>query len=372
MTDLHPAPPPAAPPPHASLPPRTAITPGTIVTTVAILVVLAAAWFWSDLLLMAFGAILIAIALRAGARGLNRLLGLNVKLGVLVVLLGVVGAVALLVRLAGPAVAEQFRELISALPQSWDAVQDWLQSLPMADTVIEQIQDGEEATTMGENAAQLAERLPGVFSMVLGGLNSVLGSLSSVFVLLILSLYVAMEADLYRAGAIRLVPLRRRARAAQIMDELGSNLGRWMAGQAVDMLVVALLAGIGLWLLDVPLAFILAVIAVGIGRVGGAHHFAVLGDGVLAFQDLHDDRLGGHELDQLAIEGTVLVDLVELAGLGGRQVDALGRDDAQAGILELGGDLAGQVAAGRVGLDDGKGAFDRHDGHLVCWRENPR
>lgn len=261
MTDLHPAPTPAAPPPHAALPPRTAITPGTIVTTVAILVVLAAAWFWSDLLLMAFGAILIAIALRAGARGLNRLLGLNVKAGVLIVLLGVVGAVALLVRLAGPAVAEQFRELLSALPQSWDAVQDWLQSLPMADTVIEQIQDGEEASTMGENAAQLAERLPGVFSMVLGGLNSVLGSLSSVFVLLILSLYVAMEADLYRAGAIRLVPLRRRARAAQILDELGTNLGRWMAGQAVDMLVVALLAGIGLWLLDVPLAFILAVIA---------------------------------------------------------------------------------------------------------------
>ena len=28
----------------------------------------------------------------------------------------------------------------------------------------------------------------------------------------------------------------------------------------------------------------------GIGGIGGAHHFAVLGDGVLAFQHLHDDR----------------------------------------------------------------------------------
>ena len=38
----------------------------------------------------------------------------------------------------------------------------------------------------------------------------------------------------------------------------------------------------------------------GIGRIGGAHHFAVLGDGVLAFQHLHHHRAGGHELDQAA------------------------------------------------------------------------
>lgn len=251
MTQLSPAPAPAPPTPRRSL------TTGTIVATLALAVLLAAAWVWSNLLLMSFGAILIAIALRAGARGLNRLMGLNVKLGVLVVLLGVVGVLALLVRLAGPSVGDQLRQLADALPGSWQAVQDWAASLPGADTLI---QRGEEAA--GEdNALQLAQRLPDVFGMVMGGLNSVLGSLSSAFLLLILSLYVAMEADLYRAGALRLVPLPRRARAAQILDELAEQLGRWMAGQALDMAIVAVLAGVGLYLLDVPLAFILAVIA---------------------------------------------------------------------------------------------------------------
>ena len=42
-------------------------------------------------------------------------------------------------------------------------------------------------------------------------------------------------------------------------------------------------------------------------------------------------------------------------------MDALGRDNPQASILELGNDLAGQVAAGRVGLDDRQGAFGGHD-----------
>ncbi len=88
MTQLSPAPAPA--PPTA----RRSLTTGTIVATLALAVLLAAAWFWSNLLLMSFAAILIAIALRAGARGLNRLLGLNVKLGVLVVLLGVMAVLA--------------------------------------------------------------------------------------------------------------------------------------------------------------------------------------------------------------------------------------------------------------------------------------
>ena len=33
--------------------------------------------------------------------------------------------------------------------------------------------------------------------------------------------------------------------------------------------------------------------------VGGAHQLAVLGDGVLAFQNLNDDRTGSHEGNQI-------------------------------------------------------------------------
>ncbi|WP_405404047.1 AI-2E family transporter [Paracoccus sp. Ld10] len=244
---------PAPAPPTA----RRSITTGTIVATLVLAGLLAAAWFWSHLLLIAFAAILIAIALRAGAHGLNRLLGLNIKLGVLIVLLAVVGVLTLAVRLAGPSVGDQFRQLVESLPGSLQAMRDWVASLPVADTVIER----GEAAAEDDNALQLAQRLPDMFGMVMGSLNSALGGLSSALLLLILSLYVAMEADLYRAGAIRLVPLPHRDRAARILDELGEQLGRWMAGQALDMVIVAVLAGVGLFLLDVPLAIILAVIA---------------------------------------------------------------------------------------------------------------
>ncbi|TJZ93440.1 AI-2E family transporter [Paracoccus gahaiensis] len=259
MTDLRAAPPPPAAAAPAGPPPRS-LSLGMVVAIALIALLIAAAWFWSNLLLIAFAAILIAIALRAGARGLNRLVGLSIKLGVLVVLLGVVAAIALMVRLAGPAVSDQFGQLISSLPESWGAVEGWFASLPFGEQMIEQVQDSETAD-IEDNATRLAERLPDIFGMVLGGISSVFGGLTSMFLLLILSIYIAMEADLYRGGLIRLVPLPRRGRAAQILDELGTQLALWMGGQALDMLIVAILAGIGLWMLEVPLALILAVIA---------------------------------------------------------------------------------------------------------------
>lgn len=98
----------------------------------------------------------------------------------------------------------------------------------------------------------------------------------------------------------------------------------------------------------------------GIGRVGGAHHVAVFGNGALAFQHLHNHGAGDHEADQVVEEGPRLVHAVEALGLGLGHLNALLGDDAQAGLLDGGVDGAGQVAAGGIRLDDGKGALDGH------------
>ena len=103
---------------------------------------------------------------------------------------------------------------------------------------------------------------------------------------------------------------------------------------------------------------------VGIGRVGGTHHFAVLRDGIVALEHLDDDRARDHEADQIVEEGALAVDAVEALGLRLRHVDALGGDDAQAGLFELRGDRAGQVATRGVGLDDRESPFGRHRGRL--------
>ncbi len=53
---------------------------------------------------------------------------------------------------------------------------------------------------------------------------------------------------------------------------------------------------------------------------------------------------------------------VEALGLLPGQAQTLGGDDPQARFLQHGGDLAGEVPAGGVGLDDRKSSFDGHGG----------
>ncbi len=96
--------------------------------------------------------------------------------------------------------------------------------------------------------------------------------------------------------------------------------------------------------------------------VGGAHDLAVFGDGAFALEDLENDGAGDHEGDEAGEEGALAVDAVEFLGLGAGEEGALLGDDAQAGGLEGGVDLAGEVPAGGVGLDDGERALDGHWG----------
>ena len=61
-----------------------------------------------------------------------------------------------------------------------------------------------------------------------------------------------------RPGGLR---LDKRARATEIMDALGQSLWRWLIGQGLAMATVAVLSGVGLWLIGVPLALALGLIA---------------------------------------------------------------------------------------------------------------
>lgn len=238
--------------------PRRAISVGTLISVLVMVVLALAAWYWSNVLLQVFGAILIAVALRAGARPLHRHLGIDPKIGVVLVILAVLGVIAVVARLAGSAIAEQFRTLVGSLPDSWDAVSDYLSQTAVGAAMQERMEEGVD---LGQNASEVAQRLPDILAAVTGALNATVGGVMSLFLILFMALYLAIESSRYRDGVVALFPLHRRDRVRQILSEMGEKLGLWLGGQALDMLAVAVLVGLGLWLLDVPLVFILALIA---------------------------------------------------------------------------------------------------------------
>ena len=95
----------------------------------------------------------------------------------------------------------------------------------------------------------------------------------------------------------------------------------------------------------------------GLGRVGGAHELAEVGDGVVLFEDHGVDGAGAHEVSEFAEEAALGVDVVEAFGLGLGEGDLFDGDELEAGLRDFGEDGGGVAVLYGVGLDDAESAL---------------
>lgn len=236
----------------------------TILTVFAIAIGLLVVWKLSFVLLMGFAGVLVAIALRMSANYLARWLPISPTAGVFLVMALVILAVMGLVMNAGPQITQQMRQLIAALPEAWRQVMAWLGSSTLGNVLIDQVSEGGRIATDGAEAAGArpsASTFSGILGFLRGTLNAATGSIANLVLIVTVAIFLAINPGPYIQGALQLVPISRRERAAAILKELGDKLWSWLAGQAVDMLVVAAMSGFGLWMLGIPLALALGIIA---------------------------------------------------------------------------------------------------------------
>ena len=84
---------------------------------------------------------------------------------------------------------------------------------------------------------------------------------TSMLVMVFVGLYCAAEPSVYTSGLLRLVPLEKRPRAAEVLHTVEFNLRRWIVGQLFAMMCVGLITGIGLALVGAPMALTLGLLA---------------------------------------------------------------------------------------------------------------
>jgi predicted PurR-regulated permease PerM len=84
---------------------------------------------------------------------------------------------------------------------------------------------------------------------------------AGILIVLFGGLYLTIEPSLYARGVARLVPPRNRERVAEALLASGRALRRWMAGTAVNMVIVGALTTVGLLALGIPAALALGLIA---------------------------------------------------------------------------------------------------------------
>ena len=205
-------------------------------------------WALSDVVLLVFMAVLLAIILRGISAFLAERTGVPFKLMLAVVTLCISALLVALVYYIGPRLVTQTQALFEQLRQTLDHLRQTYGDTAWGKLLFQHLspRDLLNSSVFG-SAGALA--------------TSTLGDVVSAFVLFVTALYFAVAPDLYVDGFVRLfaIPYRPRARAS--LEHVGRTLRRWSLGQLIDMAAVGVLTGIGLTLLGLPLALALAVLA---------------------------------------------------------------------------------------------------------------
>ncbi len=217
-----------------------------------------AIWLIGDVLMVVFAAVLLATILHGIARLLGRVLPLPYWACLLLVVAAIAAALAGLVALAGPGMVAQASALREALGQQAQNLHGRLTRTGWGQAVLQQVPQ----SLGGDKPADEGGHLPtGLARSVAGAVSSAFGLFGTLAVVVIAGLYLAASPATYVNGVLRLVPERHRPRAKHLAQAMGRALWMWSAGQALDMLVVGILSGLGLWVIGVPLAMVLGVVA---------------------------------------------------------------------------------------------------------------
>ena len=148
--------------------------------------------------------------------------------------------------LMGSKIQSQTQELSAKFPGMVEQAKGHLNQSAIGQKILDQ--------TSGQNSKKLTSSIKNLFS-------STFGVLGDLYVILFLGLFFTADPKVYKDGIVALVPKPYKKEGVQILNELGHNLTSWLKGKLFSMAVVAILTGVGLWVLGIPLVLTLALVA---------------------------------------------------------------------------------------------------------------
>ncbi|WP_375402673.1 AI-2E family transporter [uncultured Sphingomonas sp.] len=219
--------------------------------TAVVLATVAAAyvlWLLVDLLLLLFACALASLILLTITNAIRRRtqlpFGISLGLTVIGLLALIIGAVTFF----GATMQGEFAELATRLPAAWAGLQARMQGSVIGATILERAQGLAPSGQTIMNAATTA-------------LAAIGGALSGLAIVLVGGLYLAAQPTLYAVGLLRLFPKGAQGPAAETFDAIAVSLRNWLKGQALGMLFVGVGTGLGLWLVGVPAAWAIGLVA---------------------------------------------------------------------------------------------------------------
>jgi predicted PurR-regulated permease PerM len=216
-----------------------------------LIVALSLAWLGRIILMLLFAAIVVAALLTAVVEWLGGKFKLERRLSFPLILCSAIGLVALIVWLSGAGIIAQFADLQTDLPQ---AAHQLLGR-------INQYGWGRWLILQWSGYSQLSGTVSSALTRIGGIVLSTATLLSGIVLIGVLGLYLAAEPEVYFAYVQRVTPAAYRTRLNACAAAAVQNLRWWVLSQMLSMTAVGVIVAVGLWILGVPLAGLLGMIA---------------------------------------------------------------------------------------------------------------
>lgn len=231
----------------------------------ALFVLIVLTWALSDVLVLVFGSIVLAVALRGLHRATGKWLHVPPRARLLTSLLIVATVLGTCGWLVGDALTEQLSSVEEQLPLAWKQLKTWLAQHTW----------GIQVNRLLNDAMRTSMSMPKLANAA----GATLGAVGSSLLVLILSIYFCAEPELYRRGLLKLCPLSWRGEVSTALLHSGQALERWLVGQGISMVFLGVTTTIGLLVIQAPLALGLGLIT---GLLCFVPFFGAVAAGVIA------------------------------------------------------------------------------------------
>lgn len=229
------------------------ITASSIFRTVLILL---GVWFlyliW-DVLLMLFAAVVVASAIGPVANYLERYRiprAGSVALVYVVLILALSGAVTLMIE---PLVT-QVRQLAQAVPSIVGYLEQFVVFAP-------DVERTEVINAVQQGLLRFGDSLRNISVNIFQGAGTFVSGIVTFLFVFVLAFYLVVERDALKKFARLVTPHAHLAYVERSIERAQRGVGRWMLAQLALGIIVGTLVGVGLWIIGVPYALLLGILA---------------------------------------------------------------------------------------------------------------
>lgn len=200
-----------------------------------------------NLLLLVLAGALMAIYFHGCADLLKRKLKIGSPYALILSVVFNVVVIGLFFWFVGDRLNSQLDKLSTKLPQTVENAKQWLSEKPLGQKILNYATNTLDSGKTG--------------AVIKTFFSSTFGILSDLYIVVLLGMFFTASPAIYRKGVIHLIPTTGKATAEKLWDEIHHVLKNWLKGQIFGFFFIAILTGLGLWLLGMPLVLALALVA---------------------------------------------------------------------------------------------------------------